>query len=46
MAASMASAIRERIINGKNTGLIIFGIALVVTAALLTYTKISYGYPY
>jgi len=43
MAASLASAVRERVVKGKNTGLIVFGVAALVMAALLTYAKIKNG---
>jgi hypothetical protein len=44
MTLSLASAIRDKIKKGKNTGLIIFSIASVVTVSLLFYNKIKYGY--
>ncbi len=43
ITASMASAIRERIVKGKNSGLIIFGVAFVTMAALLSYSKVKNG---
>jgi len=44
MTMSLVAAIQEKKKKGKNTGLIIFGIALVITSALLSYNKIRYGY--
>jgi NhaP-type Na+/H+ or K+/H+ antiporter len=40
---SFASAIHEKRKKGKNTGLIIFAIALVVTSVLLSYNKVKFG---
>ncbi|MDB4285639.1 hypothetical protein N9903_01900 [bacterium] len=44
MALSLFSAINERRKKQKNTGLIAFGLALLITAFLLSYNKIKYGY--
>ena len=44
MTLSLFSAIREKKVHGKNTGLIIFSGALVITATLLSYNKVKYGY--
>jgi uncharacterized membrane protein len=46
MTASLASAIREKIVKGKNSGIYVFGVAFVATAALLVYTRIKNGYLY
>ncbi len=46
MTASLALAIRERIVKGKNSGLVIFTVALIATGALLVYTKLKNGYLY
>jgi len=43
MSLSFFSAIREKKKNGKNTGLIIFSVALVFTLSLWAYTKMKYG---
>jgi hypothetical protein len=44
MTLSFISAIREKKKTGKNTGLVIFASALLITAGLLSYNKIRYGY--
>ena len=44
MTLSFAAAIHEKRKKGKNSGLLFFSIALVITTLLLTYNKIKYGY--
>jgi hypothetical protein len=44
MTLSLLSAIREKRRKQKNTGLIVFGVALVITALLLGYNRVKYGY--
>jgi len=44
MSLSLFSAIQEKRKKGKNTGLIVFACAMVVTTALLFYNKVRYGY--
>jgi len=44
MALSLFSAIQEKRKKRGNTGLIAFGLALVISAFLLSYNKIVYGY--
>ena len=44
MTLSLISAIQEKRKKGKNTGLVIFASALLITTALLSYNKIRYGY--
>ncbi|NIQ96042.1 MAG: hypothetical protein GWN87_18920, partial [Desulfuromonadales bacterium] len=44
MGLSLFSAIREKRKRGKNTGLVVFAVALVVTTALLLYNKVRFGY--
>jgi hypothetical protein len=44
MALSLASAVKDKIKKGNNTGLIIFSLASVVSLSLLFYNKIMYGY--
>jgi hypothetical protein len=44
MALSLFSAIQEKRKRQKNTGLIAFGLALAVTAFLLAYNKMQYGF--
>jgi hypothetical protein len=44
MTLSLISAIHEKRKHGKDTGLIVFATALLITAALLSYNKIRYGY--
>lgn len=44
MTLSLVSAVREKRIKGKNTGLAAFGAALVITIFLLSYNKIRFGY--
>ena len=44
MGLSLFSAIQEKRKKGKNTGLIVFGFAMVVTTALLLYNKVRFGY--
>jgi hypothetical protein len=44
MSLSLYVAIREKKKDCQNTGLIFFGLALLVTISLITYTKIRYGY--
>jgi len=43
MAASLANAVRERIVKGRNSGLVVFGVALLTTAALLAYSRVTNG---
>ena len=44
MSLSLFSAIQEKRKKGKNTGLIVFGFAMVITTALLLYNKVRFGY--
>ena len=44
MTLSLISAIQEKRKKDKNTGLVIFASALLITTALLSYNKIRYGY--
>ena len=44
MSLSLFSAVREKRRKGKNAGLVAFATALVITALLLSYNKIRYGY--
>ena len=44
MTLSLVSAIREKRNKGKNAGLIAFGAALIISAILLSYNKIKYGF--
>jgi hypothetical protein len=44
MTLSLVSAIRDKRKRGKNTGLIAFGSALLITAILLGYNKVRYGF--
>ncbi|HKI44414.1 MAG TPA: hypothetical protein VKA08_03675 [Balneolales bacterium] len=41
---SFGAAIHEKIKKGKNTGLIGFSIALMLSASVFGYNKIKYGY--
>jgi hypothetical protein len=44
MALSLFSAINEKKKKNKNTGLIAFGLAMAITAFLLSYNRIKYGF--
>lgn len=44
MGLSLFSAIQEKRKKGKNTGLVVFGVAMVITTALLLYNKVRFGY--
>jgi hypothetical protein len=44
MTLSLFSAIHEKRKKQKNTGLIAFGLALAITAILLSYNKVKHGY--
>jgi hypothetical protein len=44
MTLSLVSAIREKRNKGKNTGLIAFGAALIISVFLLSYNKVKYGF--
>lgn len=44
MSLSLFSAIQEKRKKGKNTGLVVFAVAMVITTALLFYNKVRYGY--
>ena len=46
MAASLISAIREKVVKGKSTGLIIFGVAVISIAVMFTYNRFKSGYPF
>jgi len=44
MSASLASGVREKIVKGKNSGLIAFGVSVLAIASLLAYTKVTTGF--
>lgn len=44
LAVSLLAALREKKKTGKNSGIIIFLLALLITLGLLLYTKITSGY--
>lgn len=44
MALSLYAAFREKIRSGKNLGLVVTAVALLVTVSLLFYKWVRYGY--
>ena len=44
MTLSLLSAINEKRKKNTNTGLIAFGLAMAITAFLLGYNKVKYGF--
>ena len=44
MTLSLFSAVQEKRKKQKNTGLVAFGLALFITAFLLAYNKMKYGF--
>jgi len=44
ISLSLFTAVREKKKTGKNTGLILFSVALVLSLLLFSYSKSRYGY--